>query len=97
MSQLLAKKLRIQSGQKALVNNSPDGYFTALGDLPPEVSVKTKSRGRFDVVQVFARDERELARFAPRAIRAVVHDGLFWVCYPKKTSKLSRDLRRERV
>jgi hypothetical protein len=39
----LAKKLRIQPGQRALFINAPEGYLDALDPLPEIVSVESET------------------------------------------------------
>ena len=48
-------------------------------------------------MHVFAKDLAELDKLAPVAAEAVKHDGLFWVSYPKKSSKVEGDLSRDVV
>jgi len=98
MNSQLAKKLRIQPGQRMLVLNAPVGYVESLGELPAGITVSTDvSTGNFDFVQVFAEDQAELNQFKATAVGAVTYDGLFWVCYPKKTSKIKSDLTRDNL
>ena len=91
----LIKKLRLEANQKALVLNAPPGYLQYLGDLPAGVMLSTQPGGTFDFVQLFVKDQAELARFGPEAFQAVTYDGLLWVCYPKQTGKIKSDLNRD--
>ena len=98
MSHQLAKKLRIQPGQRMLVINAPAGFVESLGDLPAETTLSSQApTGFFDFVQVFARDQNELNQLKATAVGSVTYDGLFWVCYPKKTSKIKSDLTRDNL
>ena len=92
----LAKKLRIQPRQRVLVLNSPPGYWDALGELPDDVELSKEPEGTFfDFVHLFAKNIAELERLGPTAIEAVKHDGLLWVSYPKRRSKVETDLTRD--
>ena len=96
MNHQLAKKLRIQPGQQMLVLNAPAGYVESLDELPAGTTLSTDvSTGSCDFVQVFARDQAELDQLKATAVGSVTYDGLFWVCYPKKTSKIKSDLTRD--
>ena len=96
MDNQFARKLRIQSGQRMLVLNAPAGYVESLDELPAASTVSNAvSTGSFDFVQVFARDQAELDQLKATAVGSVTYDGLFWVCYPKKTSKIKSDLTRD--
>jgi hypothetical protein len=90
----LIKKLGIKSGQRAAVLNPPDGYADRIG--PPEgVAVTTDLDGAFDFVQVFAKDRAALDRHVEAAHAALKPGGLFWVSYPKGSSKVPTDLNRD--
>ena len=79
-----------------LVINAPAGFVESLGELPAGTIVSTDvSTASYDFVQVFARDQAELNQLKATAVGAVTYDGLFWVCYPKKTSKIKSDLTRD--
>jgi hypothetical protein len=93
----LLKKLRMQPGQRVLILNAPVGYVSQLGELPEGVEVAEQPGGTFDFVQIFSKDLAELEKLAPVAVEAVKHDGLLWVSYPKKSSKMESDLDRDVV
>jgi hypothetical protein len=47
------------------------------------------------LVLVFAKSLDELATLAPQGMALVKYDGLFWIAYPKKTSKIKTDIDRD--
>ena len=91
----LVKKLVIKPHYSMLLLNAPEGYREQLGTLPEGVEVFTQGKGPFDVVHLFVQQKAELEDKAPAAIGAVKPDGLLWISYPKKTSKVSSDLSRD--
>ena len=91
----LVKKLRIQPGQHIMFMNPPDGYIGKLGDLPEGVQIVEKSSAELDFVQLFVKNIAELEEYAPAAIKSIKYDGLLWVCYPKKSSKVETDISRD--
>ncbi len=95
MISALARKLRLQAGQRALILNAPAGYLNELGELPEGVSVATEPDGDFDFVQVFVGNRAELERLGPVALRAVKYDGLLWLCYPKQSAGVKTDITRD--
>jgi hypothetical protein len=96
MASQLIKKLRIQPGLRMLVLNAPSGYVASLGELPAGAALSEQpDGGTFDFVQVFAKNQAELDLFKATAIGALVYDGLFWVSYPKKSSRIAHDLSRD--
>jgi hypothetical protein len=93
----LLNKLGMQPGQRVLMLNAPAGYLNELGELPEGVKVAEQHNGTFDFVQVFVKDLDELKRLAPLAADSVTYEGLFWVSYPNKGSKMESDLTRDVV
>ncbi len=91
----LAKKLRMQSGQRVIIMNAPDDYMDELGQLPSGVTIETKPEGEFDFVHLFAANQAELASLGPIALRIVKPDGLLWISYPKKSGTIKTDLSRD--
>ena len=92
----LSKKLRIQPGQRILILNAPDGCLEELEPLPDDVELKDSADGKFDFVHLFARNSAELERLGPVAIEVVKYDGVLWLSYPKRSSKVETDLTRDK-
>ena len=78
-----------------LVLNAPEGYMETLGPLPEGAHVETEPTGTFEWGQAFVRDVAELRLLAPQARDAVNYDGLLWISYPKKSSKIATDISRD--
>ncbi len=91
----LVKKLRVQPGQRLLVLNAPPGYIESLGDLPEGVQVSEVPEGTYDFVHLFVTDRKDLDRMRQAAMDAVAYDGLLWISYPKRSSKVATDLTRD--
>lgn len=91
----LARKLRLAAGTRALLVNAPKGYRAALDPLPEGARVVTSGKGPFSFVHVFARDIAELERLIPRVVKALEYDGVLWMSYPKGTSEMASDLKRD--
>jgi hypothetical protein len=90
----LIKKLGIKPGHRAAVVNAPAGYAERIG--PPEgVEVAGALDGTYDFVQLFAKDRAALDAHAEAAWAALKPGGLFWVSYPKGSSKVATDLNRD--
>lgn len=89
----LAKKMKLKPGLKAAVINAPEKY---LDSLKHDSEISQKLNGKFDWIQIFAKDKKELASFAPKAVSALKPDTLLWLSFPKGTSKLQTDLTRDK-
>jgi len=89
----LAKKLKLKPGLKAAVLNAPDGY---LQELKHDPDISTKLNGKFDWLQIFARNKKELDALAPKAAAALKPDSILWLSFPKGSSKIQTDLTRDK-
>jgi hypothetical protein len=87
----LPKKLGFKPGMTAVFLDAPEHLDELLGDLEG-VTVKRSLRGHADLVMCFVTRRRELARRAARLRQAVAPDGMVWVCWPKKASKVQTDV-----
>ncbi|MCC9168470.1 YdeI/OmpD-associated family protein [Pontibacter harenae] len=93
----LGKKLQLKPAQSLLLLNAPEqvalkliteGYDATVSESITEGSV-------YDVVQLFVHQKAELEHFAPLATAALRAEGMLWIAYPKKTSKVTSDLTRD--
>jgi len=89
----LAKKLKLKPGLKAAVLNAPDDYLKELKHKP---DISTKLNGKFDWIQVFAKNKTELDSLAPKAVAALKPDSILWLSFPKGSSKIQTDLTRDK-
>jgi hypothetical protein len=78
-----------------LILNAPPGYADSLGELPEGAEVWEVPEGDYDFVHLFVRDSSEFASLGLPAIEAVRYDGLLWISYPKRSSKVETDLSRD--
>ena len=67
-----------------------------LGPLPDDVDLTDSAEGILDLVHLFVNDVAELERFGPVAIESARYDGLLWLSYPKRSSKVETDLTRDK-
>lgn len=87
MNEGLLKKLRYKEGQ-ALVVNPPEGY--KLG-----IESKKSAEGKYDFVQLFVKNKEEVMTFLPQMIPTLKEDAMFWITYPKQSSKVKTDINRD--
>jgi hypothetical protein len=85
----LADKLRYKQG-RAIVLNAPDDFN--LG-----ISTEKELQGKFDFLQLFVLNFKELEEWLPQVVEAVNDEALFWICYPKQTSKIKTDVNRDSI
>jgi hypothetical protein len=95
MAQTLLQKLRIHSGDRVAVLNAPDTATGLTMEIPLDVSVSHELRGSFQQIHCFVRSRAELDNLIPQAIPALDQSGLFWIYFPKKSSRIQMDLSRD--
>jgi hypothetical protein len=87
----LPRKLGFKPGMTAVFLDAPEGLDALLGELEG-VTVKRALRGRVDAVLCFVTARGELERRKARLREAIAPDGMVWVCWPKRASKVTTDM-----
>jgi len=95
----LSRKLGIKSGHRVATVGAPPHFAALLEPMPEGASVRAnpRARGLFDVLVVFARNERELERRFERARARLESHGGLWIAWPKQTSSLATAMRESHV
>jgi hypothetical protein len=88
----LARKLGIQSGTRLYARHAPADYLQLLEPLPEGARILQRPSGHLDLVHLFARDTRSLAAELSDYRRRIGQDGMIWVSWPKKSSKVKTDI-----
>ena len=91
----LAQKLLIKPGYKVLLMNAPQGYADMLMPLPDGAAMSTTPGENFDCVLAFVTNKADIEAHAKTVVKSVIHDGLMWFAYPKKSSKVKTDITRD--
>ena len=87
----LAKKLRLQDVQCALILNAPAAYFETLGKVPAAIKLRHEPLGEFDFARLFVKNREELERLIDRVLQAIKYDAILWISYPKGSSGVQTD------
>jgi hypothetical protein len=88
----LPKKLGIKSGMSLVILNAPPDIDTILGDLPEGLTIGHRLTGHRDLVLIFITRQADLAARLPALTRAITPNGMIWVAWPKRTSKIETDM-----
>jgi len=91
----LAKKMQIKSGYQMRVICPPSGYIDRLDPVGFSAELEDKPTGFYDVVHLFVKNSTDLKQEFPNAFKSLKPEGLFWISYPKRTSKIKTDLTRD--
>lgn len=93
----LSKKLGIKAGHTVAILNGPAHFASLVEPLPGGVQLRPNGRGKPHVSLVFCRTDGELYRRVEQLWRLAFPDRSVWVCWPKKSSPLFRDLTEDGV
>jgi len=93
----LIAKLGIKPGKRIYIQNAPANYFTVLGPLPEGVVVLDSLEPEVDFIHVFTTRMNQLADVLPILKKCLKKDGMLWVSWPKRTSRVDTDINEMRV
>lgn len=87
MDEQLLNKLRYREGRTAVLN-APAGY--SLG-----IEADSEAVGTYDFVLVFVNDAQEAEAWIHRTFLVLNKDALYWIAFPKQSSKVKSDINRD--
>ncbi len=93
----LAKKLGIKPGHRIYVKNQPDNYSELIAPVPESVTISKRLSGRFDMIHFFTRKESELSSHLKKLMIQIEQDGMIWISWPKKASKVNTDVTEDTI
>jgi hypothetical protein len=88
----LAKKLGIKQGDNITLINAPDYYFNLFTDLPAELHVNDDMIAKKDFIHFFTTQKNEYLSMLPDLKSRIKPNGIIWVSWPKKASKVVTDI-----
>jgi hypothetical protein len=93
----LAKKLGIKEGFHIKLVNPPDYYFDLFTDLPVNLNLTDDKIIRKDFIHFFTKEEKEFTAMLPDLNKQLVPNGMIWVSWPKKASKVVTDITEDTI
>lgn len=89
----LVKKLGIKPSQFLRVKFEPKEYWEWISPLPKDLQLltKTKKEGA-DFIHLFVKSRKVFEREFLKLKSELKKDGMLWVSWPKKSSKVESDL-----
>ena len=94
----LQKKLGIKPGFEIVVFNEPADYWDLISPLPDRIKISKKpKKGTIDFVHIFVREMKVFEKEFARHRDYLKKDGMLWVSWPKKASKVVTDLDETKV
>lgn len=87
----LAKKLGITAGMRVRLVNQPDHYFGLIEIEPEELRIIDNTEP-IDIAHLFVQNMNSLATLLPMLRNQIVKNGMIWVSWPKKSSRVPTDV-----
>ncbi|MCW2991061.1 MAG: hypothetical protein JWM73_1655 [Solirubrobacterales bacterium] len=85
----LVKKLGFKAGHSVSYVNPPENLAELLGELPDGVRVLSDLEGPLDLIVCFVTERRVFEQRLTALRRALAADGMLWIAWPKKASKVA--------
>lgn len=98
----LARKLGLKAGQAVAFVGLPDslGALVTAAAFRRVVTVadwRALPEGAWDVIHVFTRSAAEVGEALPMLRGKIVAEGMIWVSWPKKASKVTTDVTEDTI
>lgn len=87
----LLKKLGVKPGFKCSVKGAPEAYFDWLSPLPEGADFVEKGKN-LDFIHIFVKTKKEFEKGFLESKKVMVTNGMLWVSWPKRASKIETDL-----
>jgi hypothetical protein len=91
----LAKKLGLKPGQRAWLFAMPDSVRAEIGDVGLDEASAIEPG--LDVVHAFVSERSVLEALLARLLGAIARDGMVWVSWPKKASRVPTDITEDTI
>jgi hypothetical protein len=88
----VAQKLGIKPGFCIFIDGAPLAYGAIVGPLPAGVTIEAAPKPSLDMVHLFTMQSKGLAAKLRRYRGVIAPDGMIWVSWPKKSSRIASDL-----
>ena len=86
------RKLGFKPGMRAHYVAAPDDFAALVGELPDGVRVLARPAAELDLVMLFVTERAQLERRLAGLHAKLSQDGMVWVAWPKRASKVPTDM-----
>ena len=93
----LVRKLGIVAGQRVVAMQAPEHYEELLHPLPEGVEIVGEPEPETALAHLFVIGRADLVRQLHRLEPCLAKNGMLWISWPKKSSKVVTDLTEDRV
>lgn len=88
----LAKKLGIKTGCRLRLVKAPGQYFELFTDWPDGVKLVNHKKSKKNIIHYFTTAFSDLQRDIAGLKNEIEQDGMIWISWPKKASKVPTDI-----
>jgi hypothetical protein len=88
----LVKKLGIKEGAQIFISGAPKNYLEFLSPLPQGVKILPCITSDIDMIHIFSTNKTHLVKELLTSLHNIKQNGIIWVSWPKKSSKVPTDL-----
>ncbi|CAN5669874.1 DUF3052 family protein [soil metagenome] len=88
----LAKKLGLKDGFIIRLINQPTHYFSLFTYLPDDLNIEDDTAVKKNLIHFFTTSKTELEQQLISLKNELVPNGMIWVSWPKKASKINTDV-----
>jgi hypothetical protein len=93
----LAKKLGIREGMRVVLIDAPKHYDGLVAPAPQGAVFSTRLAAGAEMVHVFATERRRLEAALTKAMAKLSPNGMIWVSWPKRASKVPTDITEDTI
>jgi len=93
----LVTKLGIKPFFNIFIINAPPDYKSIVHDIPESVIILTAWKKNINLVHIFSIDKSEMIKSINKAKNHITQNGMIWVSWPKKSSKLLTDITEDTI
>lgn len=93
----LEKKLGLKSDFVIQLINPPDHYFELFQTFPTDIDVQSDTKSPKDFIHFFTKEAAELEDKLPRLKKEIKANGMIWISWPKKASKVPTDITEDTI
>jgi hypothetical protein len=93
----LAKKLGIKEGMEVFTIDAPANYGMLVAPLPEGAKLVPRHSRATAMVHAFATSRAKLLEILREFRKALEPDGMLWVSWPKKASKVPTDITEDTI
>ena len=87
-----AVPVELGNGSRVWAKDAPPGYKKLLAPLPDDVKFLAKTGKDIDLIHYFTKSHRALNAAMPALMERIKRDGMIWVSWPKRSSKVETDI-----